>query len=352
MTGLVLNGETTLKAVVLDKIGRSDVLQIKKVPKPDVTTSDEILINLKYSGINFAEILARRGLYKWVPSRTGFILGMEGAGIVEKVGSGVTDFNKGDPVIVARGFGCHAEYISLDKKYVFPAIPQYTLQQNAAFSGSFLTAYIALVQMARVRVGETILVQAAAGALGTATVLLAKALGLKVAGTASSPEKIDFLRKCGVDVAINYSNVKFKDMILEWTNFKGVDVILESVGGEVYRNSLQCLSPMGRLVLVGLSSVRFNKFNPLTWWPTYKLIPRINLLNMLGRSQGILAFHVGRLLDTSYTEVRGIFEELVDFVSQYQITPHIERIFPLEQIAGAHHFIESRQSMGKVILEI
>ena len=341
-----------MKAIVLNKIGRSNVLQVKNVPKPDINTSNEILINLKYSGINFAEILARRGLYKWVPSRTGFILGMEGAGIVEELGSDVTNFNIGDPVIVARGFGCHAEYVSFDKKYVFPAIPGYSLQQNAAFSGSFLPAYIALVQMARVRAGETILVQAAAGALGTATVILAKALGLKVAGTASSPEKLDILQNYGIDLGINYSKEIFKDKIMEWTNFKGVDVVLESVGGKVYRDSLLCLSPMGRLVFVGLSSIRFNKFNPLTWWTTYKLIPRINLLSMLGRSQGILAFHVGRLLDSSYEEVRGIFEDLVDFVSQHQISPPIVRIFPLEKIAEAHQLIESRQSIGKVLLEI
>ncbi len=341
-----------MKAILLNKLGRSDVLQVKNVPKPSITTSNEILINLKYSGINFAEILARRGLYKWVPSRTGFILGMEGAGIVEELGNDVSNFNIGDPVIVARGFGCHAEYAVFDKKYVFPAIPGYSLQQNAAFSGSFLTAYIALVQMARVREGETILVQAAAGALGTATVILAKALGLKVAGTASSPEKIDILRNYGVDLGINYSKEIFKDKIMEWTNFKGVDVVLESVGGKVYRDSLLCLSPMGRLVFVGLSSIRFNKFNPLTWWSTYKLIPRINLLNMLGRSQGILAFHAGRLLDNSYAEVRGMFKDLVDFVSQHQISPPIGRIFPLEKIVEAHQLIESRQSIGKVLLEI
>ncbi len=338
--------------MLLDKLGSSDVLQVKNVPKPAITTSNEVLINLKYSGINFAEIFARRGLYKWVPSRTGFILGMEGAGIVEDLGSDVTNFNKGDPVIVARGFGCHAEYVSLDRKYVFPAIPGYTLQQNAAFSGSFLTAYIALVQMARVREGETILVQAAAGALGTATVILSKSLGLKVAGTASSSEKLSTLNSYGIDLAINYSKIDFKEKIMEWTNFKGVDIVLESVGGKVFHNSLQCLSPMGRLVFVGLSSLRFNKFNPLTWWSTYKLIPRINLLHLLGKSQGILAFHVGRLLDDRYTELRGIFEDLVDFVSQHQIIPPIGRIFPLEKITEAHKLIESRQNIGKILLEI
>ena len=341
-----------MKAVVLDKIGSSDVLQVKDVPKPTINTSNDLLINIKYSGINFAEIHARKGLYQWVPSKTGFILGMEGSGIVEEIGDGVKDYKKGDPVIIARGFGCHAEFISLDQKYVFPTIPQYSLQQNAAFVGSFMTAYVALVKMARVTPGETILVHAAAGALGLATVILAKTLGLMVAGTASSSEKLSLLDEFKIDLGINYSKTEFKDTIMEWTNSKGVDIVLESVGGKVFQDSLRCLSPMGRLVFVGLSSLRFNKFNPLTWWSTYKLIPRVNLLKMLGKSQGVMAFHIGRLLDDNYTELKNIFEDLVEFVTEHQITPYIGNIFPIEKISEAHRLIESRQNIGKTLLEI
>ena len=129
-----------------------------------------------------------------------------------------------------------------------------------------MTAYLALVKFARVESGETILVQAAAGALGTATVKLAKALGLKVAGTASNTEKITMLNKMGINLAINYSKENFKESIMEWTDNKGGNVVLESVGGEVFRDSLQCLSAMGRLIFVGLSSIRFSKFNPF-WNP-------------------------------------------------------------------------------------
>lgn len=341
-----------MKAIVLTKLGGADVLKVQNIPKPVINTPNDVLVKIKFSGINFAEILARRGLYKWVPSKKGFILGMEGSGIVEEVGKEVTHFKVGDPVIVARGFGCHAEYVALEEKYAFPVIPRFSLEQNAAFPGSFMTAYIALVKMARVESGETILVQAAAGALGTATVMLAKALGLKVAGTASSTEKLTTLHKIGIDLAINYSKENFKELVMEWTDNKGVHVVLESVGGKIFSDSLQCLSPMGRLIFVGLSSVRFSKFNPLTWWPTYKLIPRVNLLEMLGKSQGILAFHVGRLLDDNYTEIRKIFVDLVDLVQQHKISPVIGRIFPLEEVSKAHRMIESRNNIGKTLLKI
>ena len=109
---------------------------------------------------------------------------------------------------------------------------------------------------------------------------------------------------------------------------------------------------MGRLILVGISSVKFNKFNPLTWWPTYKLIPRVNLLSMLGKSQGILAFHVGRLLDDNYAIIREIYLELVNFVQENNIFPRIGKIFSLDEIADGHRFIESRKSFGKVLLQM
>lgn len=341
-----------MKAVVLTKLGGAKVLKVQDIPKPVINNPNDVLIQIKYSGINFAEILARRGLYKWVPAKKGFILGMEGSGVVEEVGNEVTKFKEGDPVIVARGFGCHAEYVVLEEKFVFPAIPWFSLEQNAAFTGSFMTAYIALVKMARVESGETILVQAAAGALGTATVMLAKALGLKVAGTTSSTEKISTLHTLGIDLAINYSKENFKENIMEWTDNKGVNVVLESVGGKIFSESLQCLSPMGRLIFVGISSVRFSKFNPLTWWSTYKLIPKVNLLDMLGKSQGIFAFHVGRLLDDNYVEVKELFADLVDLVQQHKIYPVVGRIFPLNEIAIAHKMIESRKNIGKILLKI
>lgn len=343
-----------MKAVVLEKLGGPEVLRVKEVPNPEITDENELLIDMKFSGLNFAEILSRRGLYQWVPQKKGYILGMEGSGIVVETGNNVKgEFKVGDRVIVARGFGCHAEYVKIDQKYVFPAIKSFNFEQNASFTGSFLTAYIALKEMARVRNGESILIQAAAGALGTAAVQLSKSMGLVTLGTASQDHKIEFLeRELNIDYAINYETENFRHRVMEWTKNKGVDVVLESVGGNVFRESLLCLSPMGRLILVGLSSVNFSKWNPLTWWSAFRTFPRVNLLNMLGRSQGVLAFHAGRLLDSDYDRIRKLVLDLIEVVENHKIYPIIDKIFPLENIADAHKRISSRQNVGKVVLKL
>jgi NADPH2:quinone reductase len=152
--------------------------------------------------------------------------------------------------------------------------------------------------------------------------------------------------------AINYQTDDWRAAIDTWTDSQGVDVILESVGGKVFRDSIACLAPLGRLVVVGLSSIRFSKFNPLTWWGAWRTLPRVNILKMLGRSQGIMAFHVGRLLSERYDRLMAAITDLRKLVSEHDIRPIIDKVFPLEDVAKAHQRLESRQSIGKVLLKI
>ncbi len=339
-----------MKAVVLKKTGKPSVLKVRDVPKPKINQDDEMLIRLKAAGINYAEILSRKGLYGWAPKRP-YILGLEGAGIVEEVGSGVKTFKEGDKVIVAVQNGTHAEYITVTDKQALPAIEGFTMEENAAFSVSYMTAHVALREMARVRPKETILVQAAAGALGIATVQIAKALGLRVAGTASKQKKIDFLKKqLDIDLAINYKEQDFLDAINKWTNNLGVDCVLESVGGEVFRKSLKALAPFGRIIVVGLSSIRFNKWNPITWWHAWQTIPRVNILRMLGKSQGVMAFHLGRVYSKRRDVLERTWEDLMKMVKEHGLRPIIDSTYPLEQVAEAHRRIERRENIGKVVL--
>ncbi|MFQ5981311.1 MAG: zinc-binding alcohol dehydrogenase family protein [Candidatus Heimdallarchaeota archaeon] len=322
------------------------------MPNPSPPKSNEVVVQIKAAGLNFAETLMRRGLYQWVPQKKGFIMGMEGAGIVQEVGPDVSEFSPGDRVIAGLHSGMYAQYVKLSEKYVHPAIDSFSIEENAAFVGSFLTAYIALAEMARVRVGESLLVQAAAGALGTATIQLGKAMGLKIAGTASSPKKIQFLSNQMDIHAINYQTEDLRAAVNTWTESKGVDVILESIGGKVFRESMACLAPLGRIIVVGLSSIRFNKFNPLSWWPAWRTLPRVNILNMLGRSQGIMAFHVGRLLSDRYERLAAALTVLRRLVAEHDIRPIIDKTFSLEDVAAAHRRLESRQSIGKILLKI
>ncbi|MFW9992550.1 MAG: zinc-binding alcohol dehydrogenase family protein [Candidatus Odinarchaeota archaeon] len=342
-----------MKAVFLSKLGGPGVLKTTSIPDPKPVQNDEVLVHLKAAGVNYAETLARRGLYGWTPRKKDFILGLEGAGTVEEIGPQVSDLTPGDNVIVVNNSGCYAEYIKLPRKQIYPAFSHYSFEENAAFAVSFFTAYIALQEMARVRYGETLLVQAAAGGLGTATVLLGKVMGLKTAGTASQDQKLTFLvDKLGIDLAINYKTENFVKGVKEWTKGEGIDIILESVGGKVFHDSLACLAPMGRLVIVGASGIRFNKLNPLTWYPAWRALPRVNVLEMLGRSQGVLAFHAGRLLDSSYDRLEASFNNLVKIVRKNSIKPIIDEVYPLERAGDAHRRLESRQNIGKIVLKI
>ncbi|MHA2299129.1 MAG: quinone oxidoreductase family protein [Candidatus Hodarchaeales archaeon] len=342
-----------MRAILLNKLGGPGVLRVTDVPKPSKLQENEVLVRLKAAGVNYAETLARQGLYGWVPKKKGFIIGVEGSGIVEEVGQGVTDLKFGDNVNVVGNSGCYAEYVKLPRRQVLTANKTYSFEENAAFPASFLTAYIALREMGRVKQGESLLIQAAAGSLGTATVKLAKVLGLKTAGTASQERKIEFLvDELGIDKAINYKTEDFATRINEWTVGGGVDVILESVGGRVFRESLKCLAPLGRIIVVGASSIRFSKKNPFTWWPAWRSLPRVNVVRMLGLSQGVLAFHAGRLLESSQEHLERIFNELSIIVEENEIKPVIDRVYPLEEAADAHKRLESRGNIGKIVLKI
>ncbi|MHA1450472.1 MAG: quinone oxidoreductase family protein [Candidatus Hodarchaeales archaeon] len=342
-----------MKAIVLDKTGGPEVLKVSDIPEPRKPSAGEVLIHLKAAGVNFAETMARRGIYGWVPSKTGFVLGLEGSGTVVSAGTGVTAFKPGDPVITVGNNGCYAEFIKVNQKQVYPAISSYNHVENAAFTASFLTAYISLVEMARVRNGESLLVQAAAGGLGTAAVMLGKVLGLKVAGTSSREKKLSFLRnKLDIDLAINYKEEKFSSAVLEWTNGRGVDNIIESVGGKVFKESLLCLAPLGRIVVVGVSSIRFSRNNPLTWLPAWKAIPKISIRDMIGKSQAVMAFHAGRLMESDISRLKDKFSRLVTLVEEHGLKPVIDSILPLEKAADAHQKLESRANLGKIVLKI
>ncbi|MFW9854128.1 MAG: zinc-binding dehydrogenase [Candidatus Thorarchaeota archaeon] len=339
-----------MKAVVLKRRGTADVLRAVNIPRPDTPILDEVLIHLKAAGVNYAEILTRRGIYGWVPAESQFVLGMEGAGIVEAIGPDVSDFSIGDPVIVGYQYGCQAEWTKVSQRYVFPAIDDYSFEENAAFTVSFLTAFVALREMARVRPKESLLIHAAAGGLGTAVVQLGKVLNLEIAGTASSSKKITFLKsRMDIDLASRYDS--FQEEVIQWKP-NGVDIIIESIGGKIFRESIVCLAPMGRIVVVGLSSVSFSKYKPWTWWTAYRTLPKVNILKMLGNSQGVMSFHLGQLLFKQYPRIKILFDELVELVKENSLRPVIDTVFPLESINEAHKRIENRQNIGKVILSI
>ena len=336
-----------MKAYVLNKTGKSKVLTLSDVPDP-VPKKNEVLVHIRYIGINYAEILSRKGLYSWAPERP-YILGMEAAGIIEKLGDGVDSLQIGQKVLVTTQYGCYAEKIAVAQEFVTPVIDYLSMEENAAFIVNYLTAWVALFSLAKVQPAEKVLVTSAAGGVGTAAVQLAVKHGCRVYGLAGSREKVEFIQSLGVTGAFNYRDTDcFKQLKQECT---GIDVVLELVGGTVFKESFRLLNPFGRLAIVGFSGIHLKKWNPFSWMKVYRDLPRIPVLKMLKKSVSVMATHLGYLTKNPQ-QLRSILDELKKFSMENRIKPVIAKEFSFEQAAQAHDYIESRKNIGKVLLKV
>jgi NADPH2:quinone reductase len=334
-----------VNAVVLRATGRPNVLTVSDLPEP-VPGPGEVRVRLAYSGINYAEILSRKGLYSWAPKRP-YILGMEGAGVVDEIGDGVDPARLGRKVMVGTQFGCYAERVVVPSERAIPSIASFTMEENAAFPVNYMTAWVALAELARVAEGEKVLVTAAAGGVGTAAVQLASRLGCEVYGLVGSHEKLDLVRSLGACEALSYRDSDCFQRLRALSG--GVDVVLETVGGRAYRESQNLLNPFGRIVVAGFAGLDLKMWNPLSWWRTWRDLPRAKVGELAEASTGVMATHLGYLLNEP-ARLQAIFERLRAFVSEVGIKPVIGKIIPFADVAEAHAFVESRRSVGKVLL--
>ncbi len=338
-----------MKAYTLTKHGKPSVLKIAEVPEPE-PNAGEIRIKIKRIGINYAEILSRKGMYGWAP-KLPYILGMEAFGAVEALGENVSHRQIGEPVIVVTPFGSYAEKIIVKERQALPVIEPFSPEENAAYAVNYMTAWVSLFGMARLRSTDSVLIHAAAGGVGTAAVQLAKHFGCTVFGTAGSDEKIKLLSDLNIDGAINYRTQDFENEIKKMTNGKGVDVILEVVGGDVYKKSLRLLNPLGRIVIAGFASMNLQKWNPLSWLRTWRDMPKATIMKMAEKSYGVMATHLGYLLPDE-KQLQQTWNELCAFMEKNNIKPVVGHIFNFEELAKAHELMESRKSHGKIVINV
>lgn len=336
-----------MRAIQLKKSGKPEVLKLVELPDP-LPGPGQVLVQIEYIGINYAEILSRKGLYGWAPKRP-YIPGMEAAGTIAAVGSGVDSSRLGEKAIVVNQCGCYAEKIVVPEVQALPVIPGFTMAENAAFGVNFMTAWVALFELARLCAEETVLITAAAGGVGSAAVKLASAWGSKVIGLAGNEQKMQLIKEMGAAKAFNYRDNNYFEQLKEYSG--GVDVILEMVGGRVYKNHLRLIRPFGRIVIAGFAGLNLQKWNPLSWWRTWRDLPRVNIIKMAEGSYGVMATHLGYLMPQPDI-LMPIYEHMCRFVKEHRLKPLVGKIFTLEEAAQAHHFIESRQSTGKVLLKI
>jgi NADPH:quinone reductase-like Zn-dependent oxidoreductase len=335
-----------VRQAVIPRYGGADVFEIRERPEP--TPGDgEVRIRVRAAGVNFADILARIGLYPDAP-KPPMVVGYEVAGVVDEVGGGVTTVHAGDRVVALTKFGGYADVVTVPAAHVYRFPERLSDAEAAAVPVTYLTAAIALYRMAALTSGETVVIHNAGGGVGIAATQLARLRRATVIGTASAG-KHDALRSFGVEYPIDYRHANVEHEVKRITRGRGADVVLDPIGGRSFGASYRMLAPLGRLVMLGLSSMsgeRRSAWRVLQAWWAMKPFSALSLIN---RNRGVFGLHLGHLW-----EERARLQPLMDLVltelSAGRLTPIVARTFPLDRAGDAHRFIQSRANIGKVVL--
>lgn len=301
-----------MRAAVLNAVdGPFELVEV-----PDPVAGEKVLVRVRAAGINFADVLVRRGRYPQMPPLPA-VLGSEIAGELED-GTRV--------MAITSGAGGYAELAVVDRAQVVPLPDGATFAEGAAFLLTFLTAYIPLTRQVRVRGGATVLVYAAAGGVGTATIQVARALGARVIAAVGSADKLAVCRELGAEEAYVYD---------ELPEAMQVDVVVDPVGGELFAGSFARLKALGAVVAIGSAAGDWADIEPR---------------RLVGRNVGLYGFFLGRLLRLEPEIVGTAVGELLGLWQTGALKPLVGGEFPLDQIEQAHALVESRKSVGKVVL--
>ena len=336
------------RAYLLTRHGRPDVLGAREVSDREPGPG-EVRVRVGAIGINYAEVLSRRGLYGWAPTLP-YVLGMEASGIIDAVGPGA-ERHRGEPVIAVMQSGAYATSVVVDEAAALPAVAGFSVVENAAFAVNAFTAWVGLVESGRVRAGDVVLISPAGGGVGTAAVQMAAGMGCRVIAAAGSDAKLERLVHLGATDTLNYRSAGWERRLQEIAGTDGVDLALEMVGGDVFRAARRSLAPFGRIVVLGYASLDYRRWNPVSLWRAWRDRPHVSLQEMLTRSIGISSCHVGYLMPHA-DRLRRVWDDLVRFVEAHGVRPCVGHVFDFEDAAEAHRLIESRESFGKVVLQV
>lgn len=323
-----------MKVVKFEEYGGPEVLQYidSEKPKPK---DHEVLIEVKAAGVNYADTARREGKYV-VPTELPYIPGSEVAGVVVETGAGVTRFKSGDRVVALIESSGYAEYAAIPEQVLTPVPEGISFEEAVALPLQGLSAYHILKTMGRLEPGETVLIHAAAGGVGTIAVQLAKLFGAgKIIATASTEEKLFHAEKMGATHLVNYSEDGWVGRIKEITGGKGVDVALEMVGGSVFNDTLKTLAPFGRLVIFGAASGEQAIFAPG---------------QLMKRNQSVIGFFLPQIMRKPELFQKS-FQELLGYMDSGQLKLTIGGTYPLEQAADVHELLQSRKTIGKLVLK-
>lgn len=330
-----------MRAVVITKHGGPGVLQVQEPPDPNLGPG-EVRIDVAAAGINFADVMARLGLYADAP-KTPCVVGYEVAGTILELGEGVEGLSHGQRVLAGTQFGGYASQVVVPAGDVVPLPERLTFEQGAAIPVNYATAWAGLIGYGSLQPGERVLIHSAGGGVGIAATQIAKRAGAEVYGTAS-PGKHTRIKELGVDHALDYTSAGWEQGLPRF------DVIMDAVGGKSFRRDFEMLRAGGRLVAFGASAVvSGERRNLLTALRTVVRMPRFNMIKQMSQSKAVIGLNMLTLWKDRGTLAPWI-DPLQEMLDDGAIEPVIAGSFSFEEAGAAQNMITERRNVGKVVL--
>jgi NADPH:quinone reductase-like Zn-dependent oxidoreductase len=336
-----------MRAIVTTRNGDVDVMKVEERPDP-IPANGQVLICVRASGLNFADIMARQGLYPDGPPKP-CIMGYEVSGIVEAVGAEVDGSLVGQPIVAMTRFGGQAELVAVPFAQTFEKPETLSFEQGAAIPVNYLTAWALLVTMGGLKKGEAVLIHNAGGGVGLAALDIAKHIGAVTYGTAS-PGKHSFLKERGLDHAIDYRDQDWLPVLMDLTQGRGVELAIDPLGGASWKKTYRALRTTGRMGVFGISTASASGIRgKLRALKAMVQTPKFHPLGLMSRNKGVLGLNLGHMWGEGEKVASWTFE-IMRGIQQGWIQPHVDRTFPFDQIAEAHRYLEARKNIGKVVL--
>jgi NADPH:quinone reductase-like Zn-dependent oxidoreductase len=336
-----------MRAIITTANGDVRVMKVEERPDPK-PAKGEVLVRVKAAGLNFADILARQGLYPDGPPKP-CVMGYEVSGVIEAVGEGVDRTRIGQAVIAMTRFKGQAELVAVAETQVFEKPSMLSFEKAAAIPVNYLTAWALLVAMGSLQRDEAILIHNAGGGVGLAALDIAKHIGAKTFGTAS-PSKHSFLKERGLDHAIDYRNQDWLPVLMKLTDGRGVELVIDPLGGKNWEKSYRALRSTGRMGLFGMSVASASGIRgKLRAVKAIAQMPRFNPIKLINRNRGVFGLNLGHMWGEG-EKVAGWTREIMGGVEAGWVRPHVDRAFSFDHIADAHRYLEERKNTGKVVL--
>lgn len=336
-----------MRQVWIPRIGGPEVLEVREAPDP-TPGPGQVRVRVEAAGVNFADLMARMGLYPDAPPPPA-VVGYEVAGTIDAVGDGVDGVAPGQRVVAMTRFGGYSDVVVIPAAQALLLPDALETRAAAGIPVNYLTAWVMLVHLGNVQAGDRVLVHAAAGGVGQAAVQICRWRGAEVIGTASAA-KHERLRAAGVAHCIDYRTQDYEQEVKRITGGRGVDIVLDALGGRSFAQGYRCLAPLGRLYMFGASSfVPGPKRSLFALLKGFLALPTFKPLPLMEHNRGVMGVDLGHLWEET-PKLLGMMREIIALTEQGKLAPVIDRSFPFAQAADAHRYLQEHKNFGKVLL--